>query len=357
MKTKAKLLALALLALPTVLTAQEPDIQHVFDKIINTKGITHSDNRFVERDSENGDSADNLTESTVIHDIRVGRHNFGIFNELEEAFQNGHFPTTPTTVYTCFNPMEGSTRQQWTILTKKGNDIRIGQHDGSNYAIVVVTDDDNPKFRTVYAAEWWDTDDADIRQGRLVRSYGEKPAMQSYKGRAEWSDLQPWIKGSAKLADVQKYMSMADSVLKMQSPSKYMSMADSLIKIKIPSFSADSMMTLSLLPRRADATKNPQEWMRQAISNATNLDGPDWMRLFGMLTQKMLDRADKESSEDLIVAAGILLDLCKNAEDVDKDEKEICVARLRDVAKHLQSRSQYVYDLLMLAAKKLVKNN
>ena len=136
-----------------------------------------------------------------------------------------------------------------------------------------------------------------------------------------------------------------------------MNMADSLLKIKAPTFSADSLLTLNILSHRTDATKNPQEWMRQAISNATNLDGPDWMRLFGMLTQKMLDRADKESPEDLIVAAGIILDLCKNAEDVEKDEKEICVARLREVAKQLQSRSQYVYDLLMLGAKKLVKNN
>lgn len=341
MKKTARLILIALMALPTAMMAQEPDIQHVFDKIINTKGITHSDTRYVER-GDDGTSADgDITESTVIHEIGVGRYNFGLFNELEEAFQNGYFPTTPITVYTCFNPMEGSTRQQWAIMTKRGNDIRIGQHDGSSYAIVVMPDDDNPKFRTVYAAEWWDTDDADIRQGRLVRSYGEKPTMQSYTAKAEWKDIQPWVKGSAKLADVQKYMNMADS----------------LLKIQMPSFSADSMMTLSILSHRADATKNPEEWMRQAISNATNLDGPDWMRLFGMLTQKMLDRADKESPEDLIVAAGIILDLCKNAEDVEKDEKEICVARLRDVAKQLQSRSQYVYDLLMLGAKKLVKNN
>ncbi|MBO4465034.1 MAG: hypothetical protein J5797_12690 [Prevotella sp.] len=341
MKTTARLIFIALMALPTALKAQEPDIQHVFDKIINTKGVTHSDTRYVERD-EDGTSADGrIIESTVIYEIGVGRYNFGLFNELEEAFQNGYFPTTPTTVYTCFNPMEGSARQQWSILTKRDDYIRIGQHTGSSYAIVVMPDEDNPKFRTVYAAEWWDTDDPNIRQGRLVRSYGEKPAMQGYTARAEWKDIQPWIKGSAKIVDVEKYMNMADS----------------LLKIKVPAFSADSLMMLNILSHRTDATKNPQEWMRQAIINATNLDGTDWMRLFGMLTQKMLDRADKESPEDLIVAAGIILDLCKNAEDVEKDEKEICVARLRDVAKQLQSRSQYVYDLLMLGAKKLVKNN
>ena len=43
-----------------------------------------------------------------------------------------------------------------------------------------------------------------------------------------------------------------------------------------------------------------------------------------------------------------IIDMCKNAEDVDDDEKSICVVRLKDVATKLQSRSQYVHDLLML---------
>ena len=47
--------------------------------------------------------------------------------------------------------------------------------------------------------------------------------------------------------------------------------------------------------------------------------------------------------------------MCEDTVDLDKDEKDICAARLKDVATQLQSRSQYIHDLLMLAAKRLQK--
>lgn len=327
-------LTLVMLALPTTMHGQsyEGTIDKAFEKILNTKGVSHS----IIRD-EHRESTGDVEEKTIIYNITVGRPNFKLFDELKDAFlaeEDGK-----TSVYTCFGPLEDSYRQQWAVKLKRGGDFRVGQKSGSSYAIATFDDPKRKGYRLVHTAEWWDTDDKNVRQGVLLSSYGEKPAMQSYSAQAEWNGFMPWSKGSARIVDVEKYMNMADS----------------LMKIKEPVFNADSLMKLSILSHRADATKDPQEWMRQAISNATNLDGPDWTRLFGLLTQKMLDRADKESSEDLVVAAGIILDLCKDAEDVDDDEIPVCVARLKDVATKLQSRSQYVHDLLMLASKKLQK--
>ena len=194
MKTRAKLLVLALLALPVGAQAQE-HLDKLFEKIANTKGIEVSTSQNIVRDYEDENRVNDLTEATTIYDIRVGRHHFDVFEELEKAFQAGN--TTPTTIYTCFNPMEGSLRQQWNIQTKKGNDIRIGQHEHSSYALVVYSDENNSRFRTVYAAEWWDTDDTNIKQGRLIRSYGEKPDMFSQTNTGHpFSDLKMELNGT-----------------------------------------------------------------------------------------------------------------------------------------------------------------
>ena len=296
MKTTMKLLAIVLLALPQTMHGQnyEGAISKAFEKVLNTKGVSHSTIR-----NEHREGAGDVEEKTVIHNITVGRANFKVFDELKEAFLADE--DFKTSVYTCFGPLEDSYRQQCIVKLKRGGDFRVGQKAGSSYAAATFDDPQRKGYRLVYTAEWWDTDDKDIRKGVLLASYGEKPAMQSYSATAEWGK----------------------------------SLIDQLGKDKF--------------------STNPQGWMRQAMSNPANLNRSDWMRLFGMLTQKMIDRADKESTEDLVVAAGILLDMCEDTVDLDKDEKDICAARLKDVATQLQSRSQYVHDLLMLAAKRLQK--
>ena len=96
-------------------------------------------------------------------------------------------------------------------------------------------------------------------------------------------------------------------------------------------------------------------WMNQAMNNVKHLSNSDWHRFFGLLTEKMIKRANKESTEDMVVAAGIILDLCKNADQLDADEREISARRLQEVADHYftSDKDQYVNDLLLLAAKKL----
>ena len=46
-----------------------------------------------------------------------------------------------------------------------------------------------------------------------------------------------------------------------------------------------------------------------------------------------------------------ILQLCKNAESLDEDEKGVCIVRLKNIAKDFNDT--YVGDLLMLSAKKL----
>lgn len=330
MKTTMKLLAIVLLALPQMMHGQnyEGAISNAFAEILSTKGVSHSTIQ-----DEHRENTGDVEEKTIIYNITVGRANFKLFEELKDAFLAEE--DYKTSVYTCFGPLEDGYRQQWAVKLKRGGDFRVGQKSGSSYAIATFDDPKRKGYRLVYTAEWWDTDDKNIKQGVLLSSYGEKPAMHSFSATADWGQSildslgkdKKWGMVGTDRVDIQQYMNQVDSIMKIHFPNK-----------------------------NADFATNPQDWMRQAIGNMANLNSTDWMRLFGMLTQKMLDHADKESSEDLVVAAGILLDMCKDTVDLDKDEKDICATRLKEVATKMQRRSQYVHDLLMLAAKRLQKN-
>ena len=47
----------------------------------------------------------------------------------------------------------------------------------------------------------------------------------------------------------------------------------------------------------------------------------------------------------------LILQLCKNAESLDEDEKGVCIVRLKNIAENFNDT--YVGDLLMLSARKL----
>ena len=104
---------------------------------------------------------------------------------------------------------------------------------------------------------------------------------------------------------------------------------------------------------------NTETWMSLAMQRGVNhMSNTDWHRFFGLLTQKLLDKSNvisEKLNEERIVTAGMLLDLCKHADQLDDDEREVCAKRLQYVASQLSDRSQYVGDLLKLSAKKLEK--
>jgi hypothetical protein len=101
---------------------------------------------------------------------------------------------------------------------------------------------------------------------------------------------------------------------------------------------------------------NKDSWMALALQRGvSNLSNTDWHRFFGLLTQQMMDKVNKKSKEDLVVAAGIILDLCKNA-SLDEDERKIVANRLYQVAECFDiNEDSYIYDMLTLAARKVEK--
>ena len=295
MKPTANLLTLVLFALSQSLRAQE-QVMQVLDEIINTKGVEHSVNKYNGRE-----------DSTEIHNFRIGRQNFKLFDKLQKAFTSLERNPQLHSLYVNFNPIELSRNQPWSIRTKQGP-IVIGEQPGSSYAVAVFDIPYKGSFRSVYAVEWWDTDDKDIRQGILVRTYGEK---------AQWRE-----------GDV------------------------------------DMGVALNTREAQADATNIPtegtdlMEWLSKAINDSGNLESTDWLSIFGLLTQKIEDAAESDlktvTKEQLVVASSILLKLCTDA-PLGDDEIEMCCKRLNLVAAKVSAHSMYVGDTLRLAMKRLRK--
>ena len=331
MKKSCILLSVFLLMLPQIMCGQGPRyaglkaLYEVFDKISSTESVSISSNK-KESSAINDKSEvlDSLCEE--ISYIRVLKNDFSLLDELKTAFliEDDH----KTSVYTCFGPLDEAYRQPFAVRLNRGKDFYVGKKTDSSYAIATYEDPNLQGYRMVIAAEWWKTD-KDTIEGVLLKSYGKKPQQHHYTAKAIWGDKKPSNLNDSNL-----------NALMRQWPS--LASADSMMKVYFPDC-------------KVDFATNPSDWMRQAMGNTANMNASEWMRLFGMMTQKMIDRAEKESSENLVVSAGILLDMSKNANSLDKDEKEICAARLREVAELLQSRNKYVHDILMLAAKKLQK--
>lgn len=333
-----KLLALVVLALPMTVQAQlyEGNISRAFDKVVNAKGLKVSVSQSTQRDDKGYHA-----EKTIIHNFTIGKHNFGLLDDVQKAFQQDY--NDAVSFYTCFSPMQDSFRQQWEVKLKQGGNYRIGGKPNSSYAIATFDDEARPGFRTVYAAEWWNTDDPDIREGVLLSTYGEKPAMAAHLPQTGFDRVFQQQLGSTKA------MEMADSILEkvhadFPDMNKY--------------FNGSNLVGNSITPANIPMGKGGQgEWMSKAIDNIGHLSNGDWHRVFGLLTQKMMDRGQKASAEELVVAAGIVLDLCKNADQLDEDERRISAERLTDIAEHyfVTDKYRYVSDLLMLGAKKLEK--
>ncbi len=295
MKTTAKLVTFVLLALSQSLRAQE-QVMQVLDEIINTKGVEHSVNKYKQRE-----------DSTEIHNFRIGRQNFKLFDKLQKAFTSLERNPQLHSIYVNFNPIELSRSQPWSIRTSQGP-IVIGERPQSSYAVAVFDIPYKGNSRSIYAAEWWDTDDKDIRQGILVRTYGEK---------AQWREG-----------------------------------------------NVDMGVAINTGEAQADATNIPtegtdlMEWLSKAINDSGNLESTDWLSIFGLLTQKIEDAAESDlktvTKEQLVVASSILLKLCTDA-PLGDDEIEMCCKRLNFVAAKVSAHSMYVGDTLRLAMKRLRK--
>ena len=343
MKVKSIIIAAAaLLALLTEASAQKK-IKEAFADVEKYAGVTKTG---MQNTSRRVDTLGITCESSIVT-ITVKKDYYGaVIDKLSKAFESESKNATMTEIETAgerpdFDPIAAKMpgqRRQWSVWREGAEPVLIGGMGNSSYIIANYDDDKHPDYRTCYAVEWCKTNNPDVIKAQLVYVYGRKPDNNlpvQYYGSVTWPTQLPNLTES-----LEKLRSLPDS-LNVQPFDK--------LRMKMYGLNAD--------PKDIPFEGNMDEWMNQAMNQVKHLSASDWHRFFGLLTEKMKERANKESSEDLVVSAGIILDLCKNADQLDDDEREISAHRLTEIAQHYfdTDKHQYIYDLLMLGAKKLRK--
>lgn len=344
MNTKNYLSIFFLMMVPLLGNAQK-NILDAFEKIEKSTNILPSIST-----SEERDSTGRVVSETRYLEFQVGSLKKGLTNILQEAYEKDKGKAKMAFI----NTSPHAPRTPYSIVQKNGHAISIGTKARSSYLILTFPDKNHPGYRYAYAAEWWDADNLDdpnTNEGFMVVAYGETPKTQT--GFSPSINLENilnvdttvfrmlpdanWAEQMGKIRDLPK---MNWHGMDLKSGSVYYWDKDSQQFKMTP---ADDM------PQILPNTGNNGEWMTSAIDHVEHLSNKDWHRLFGLITQKMIDKGNTE--EDLIVAAGIILQLCKNAEALDEDEKGVCIVRLMNIAEDFNDT--YVGDLLMLSARKL----
>lgn len=328
MKTKSIMItAVALLTFSPAASAQE-QLKKLFEEIGKNSAVTKTSEQ---KTMNTGD--DGVTNESHIVEIKVGKAHFpAVFDRLKKTFDSEGSHATMVYTHTRDNAAQGgvdNSRQQWSIGRDGASPIHLGGIQNSSYLMATFDDKDHPGYRTCYAAEWSDTDDPDIRTAQLIYVYGHKPNTQAnallhnYQATATWPDF--------RMPDTARINNIMEQARRLQ-----------------------KVYGNNTKPTDLPYTNDRDTWMALAMQRGvSNLSNADWHRFFGLLTEKMMDKANKGAKEDLVVSAGIILDLCKNANQLDADEREVSAKRLVDVADHHFDQNEYIYDLLMLGAKKL----
>ena len=208
--------------------------------------------------------------------------------------------------------------------------------------------------RTVFSAEWWKAEDPNYKRGRLVYSYGKKPEAQTapssaihYEGR-----LIPHVDADSilrKYSATMKYYDDKGNLKVISDSIKELLPRTNMAEGVFSTFPNDSYFFGS----DADVPLNGsgKDWTQKAIKRMGKLNASEWLRLFGLLTEQIANYTDKDN-RDLIVAAGLVLDLCKNVPSkLDFEERELCVVRLQKI--HSSIKHDYVRDILSLSIQKL----
>lgn len=358
MKTTTIIIAIALLAIAPTASAQKK-IKEAFADIENYDGVIKTSEQ---NTSRSVDTLGITCESSIVT-ILVKKDDYGaVIDKLKKAFETESRNSAFIEIETAgerpdIDPIAAQMlgqRKQWSVWREDAEPVLIGGMGNSTYAIANFDDKKHPGFRTCYAAEWTATADPDVYKAQLVYVYGRKPDDKqtvSYFGSVKWPRKGFDIPGGA----VEMPNAWKNRIEELR--------ADTIFVDSLP-YNVFGQAFRRELPKRLSPNDIPyngdkNSWMNEAMNNIKHLSNSDWHRFFGLMTQKMMDRSNKESAEDLVVAAGIILDLCKNVGQLDADEREISARRLEDVSEHYFTgdKTQYIYDLLMLAAKKLVKDN
>lgn len=329
MKAKSIIIAaIVLMAIVPTASAQE-QIKKAFQEVTDElAGVT----KVGEHNTAKVDANGIAIESKVITVKVERRYQHSVSETLRDAFRNEASKTSMFEEEMGNEKLELDSalvhdlglRRQWSIYRDGDEAVLIGSMKNSTYYIANFNDKKHKGYRTCYAAEWSNADNPDFYTAKLVYVYGQQPPGSS--GIAKVDPLN--IIGIASRPDV-----LGEEIFKKQLEDAFGHQ-----KEDIP------------------FDGNKDSWMALALQRGvSNLSNADWHRFFGLLTQQMMDKVNKKSKEDLVVAAGIILDLCKNA-SLDEDERKIVANRLYQVAGCFDSDEDlYIHDMLILAARKVEK--
>ena len=354
---KKYLFSASMLLMPFAAQAQE-NIEAMFKQMEEVQNIKTS---ITNSHNEN----DGINSKAKIIDFILPQEFWGICDNIREAFEKESGKSYME--WSCYDPIStDNTRQKLRIQRDFGDDIIIGEQKNSSFVVMCFNDPANNDCRTVYSAEWWEMSDPNYRQGRLVYYYGKKPSPQtaprfsfSRQLFKDGDNESSFFEGFDSLF-TKGYHVNADSIMK-----RYSFDADSIIKngkytIKYHSKSDDDWSRFDnhlhiddILNRQNNSASSAlfdndfSEWMNGASKKMSKLSPSEWMRFFGLLTEQMESNPDE--SRNLIVSAGLVLDLCKNIPSkMSEEERAICSSRLLKIDKIIKKKNEYAHDILML---------
>lgn len=380
MKRIVIILSVIFLMIDSVAVKAQNEITELFNRIKAAEGVRSSVTEF--RNEKNGIKAE-----TKIFDLIVGQQQWGFFDLIKDAFEkekNGCYFD-----WYCYEPIAGnSNRVVWGIQSGLENDILVGNENNSSFAIMGFNDPANSRCRTVCAAEWWKLKDPNYRQARLIYSYGEKPKQQLRTERTVRYSLPNGVNADSLM---NRYRTEIDSLINVQGKLSWESMDSIMNKYgaytieKIREGDDDGFVDMDryfghLKPIGDDSgnidmiqyygkmnslgadsgkgnvlsDQDYKEWVLNATQRMSKLNPSEWLRLFGLMTEQLID--NQGDNKQLIVSASLVLDLCKNIPSkLDEDERGICARRLGKIIRSMREdkKNEYVTSLLLLAADKL----
>lgn len=329
MKAKSIIIAaIVLMAIVPTASAQE-QIKKAFQEVTDElAGVT----KVGEHNTAKVDANGIAIESKVITVKVERRYQHSVSETLRDAFRNEASKTSMFEEEMGGEKLELDSalvhdlglRRMWSIWRDEDDAVLIGSMKNSTYYIANFNDKKHKGYRTCYAAEWSNADNPEVYTVKLVYVYGQQPKT----AHAIASVGPPNHFATVSMPDV-----LGKDIFKKQLEDAFGHQ-----KEDIP------------------FDGNKDSWMALALQRGvSNLSNTDWHRFFGLLTQQMMDKANKQSKEDMVVAAGIILDLCKNA-PLDDNERKVVANRLHHVTDHFDSdEDSYIYDMLTLAARKVEK--
>ncbi len=330
MKAKSIIIAaVAIMAIVPTASSQE-QIKKAFQEVADElAGVT----KVGEHNTAKVDANGIAIESKVITIKVERRYQHSVSETLKDAFRNEASKTSMFEEETGNEKLELDSalvhdlglRRMWSIWRDDDDAVLIGSMKNSTYYIANFNDKKHKGYRTCYAAEWSNADNPEVYTAKLVYVYGQQPKTSS--GIATVDPIN--IMGTALRPDV-----LGEDIFKHQLKDAFGHQEEDI-----------------------PFNGNTETWMSLAMQRGvSHLSNADWHRLFGLITQKLLNKSNVISeglNEERIVAASMLLDLCKHANRLEEDERGVCAKRLQYVATQLTGRSQYVSDLLKLGAKRL----